>query len=262
MQPYLAKQSRHKPSVLALNIASFTSSLSAGTTRQLRLTCRHTMPSQKEEWLRASPNTRWQNLENQKFIDLTQIRSTFLDEDRYNADSEEEDIRTTEGTSDTEASNYESECEISDEEDEAEIPHNFERVSFNAPGVAGQGNLKPRLIYDCQPNASRCQDGQAGNTDHGFVGQKDNVVEQFLWAREDEDLHWDSIARLERFFEAVSLEDVEQATVDFGECRILLEDRSYSRKTFRPYPRSLTPKQLYGALGKQVGRSSHVYLLD
>lgn len=217
------------------------------------------MPSQKEDWLRASPNTQWQNIENQKFIDQPESRSTLLDEDEDSTDSEEEDVNTSEETSDTEASNYESEFGIYDEEDEAEILHDFERVSFNAPGVAGQEDLKPP---DYQPTASRCQDGQAGNTDHGCVGQKDTVVERFLRAMQNEDLYRQSIARLGRFFEAVSLEDVEAASIHFGEFRILLEDRNYSRKTFRPYPRSLTPKQLYDALGKQVGRNSQVYFHD
>lgn len=220
----------------------------------------HTMPSQHDRRLRTSPNTQWKNIENQTFIDQAQIRSAPLDEYGYTSDDEEESSDSSAEMSDPEGNNNESEDEIFDEEDEAEIKCNFECISLNSPGVADQGILESHLSPDNQPRASRYQDRRTENMDHGSVGQDNTVVERFLGVMEDQDLHRDSIARLSLFFRQVSLQDLEEGAGEFGKGRILLEDRNFSRKTFRPYPRSMTPKQLYDALGKRVRGSIHAHL--
>ncbi|KAH8748871.1 hypothetical protein F5883DRAFT_652987 [Diaporthe sp. PMI_573] len=86
------------------------------------------MPAQNDRWLRTSPNTQWQNLENQRFIDQAQLRSASLDGDRDTSDDEEEDFDSSEEMSDAEGRNNDSGGEISDEEDEADIKYNIESI--------------------------------------------------------------------------------------------------------------------------------------
>lgn len=216
------------------------------------------MPSQNDRRLRTSPNTQWKNLENQRFINQAQTRSAPFTEYGYTSDDEESGDSSAE-MSDPEGDNNESEGEIFDEEDEAEIKCNLECISLNSPGVADQEILETHLSPDDQLHASRYQDRRIENMNHGSMGQDNTVVERFLGVMKDQDLHRDSIARLSLFFRNVSLQDLEGAG-EFWKGRILLEDRNFSRKTFRPYPRPMTPKQLYSALGKQVRRSIHAHL--
>lgn len=88
-------------------------------------------------------------------------------------------------------------------------------------------------------------------------GEEDNIIECLLSVMDDRDLRRDSIARLRQLFKSATMERLEEGTRDFEGSRILLEDRNFSRKQFRPYPRSMTPRQLYSALEKQVRRNHH-----
>lgn len=87
--------------------------------------------------------------------------------------------------------------------------------------------------------------------------EEHNIIECFLRVMEDQDLRRNSIARLRQLFKSASLERLEEGTRDLEGSRILLEDRNYSHKQFRPYPRTLTPKQLHSALEKQVRRNPY-----
>lgn len=151
--------------------------------------------SQYDRWLRPRPNTQWQTLENQTLIDQSRFNSGSVCEDETTSDSEDEEIKSFHGTSDSEGSDSGSE--------------------------------------------------------------ENNIIECFLRVMEDQDLRRDSIARLRQLFKSATLERLEEGTRDFKGSRILLEDRNFSRKQFRPYPRSMTPKQLYSALEKQVRRNAH-----
>lgn len=90
--------------------------------------------------------------------------------------------------------------------------------------------------------------------------EEDGIIERFLRVMEDQGLRRDSSARLKQLLKSVTLERLEEGTRGLKGGRILLEDRNFSRKTFRPYPRSMTPKQLYSALKKQVRRNSPIQL--
>lgn len=87
--------------------------------------------------------------------------------------------------------------------------------------------------------------------------EEEDIIECLLRLMEDQDLRRDSIARLRQLFKSATLERLEEGTMDFEGSRILLEDRNFSHKQFRPYPRSMTPKQLYSALEKQVSRNAY-----
>lgn len=241
------------------NITSLPPSLSAdasGSCNRLQPD-RHTMPSQNDRRLRTSPNSQWKNLENQRFINQSQIRSAPLDEYGYTSDDEEESGDSSAEMTDPEGNSNESDCESFDEEDELKC--NLKSISLNSPGVADEEILETHLGPDDQLQASRYQDRRTENMNPGSVGQDSTVVDRFLGVMKDQNLHRDSIARLSLFFRKVSLQDLEKGAGEFGKGRILLEDRNFSRKTFRPYPRPMTSKQLYNALGKQVRRSIHAH---
>lgn len=92
-------------------------------------------------------------------------------------------------------------------------------------------------------------DGSSDEFNDGF--EEDEIMTRLLELMEGENLHRDSIARLKCLFKSVNLGRLEEGAKRFRS-RILLEDRNFSGKSFRPYPRSMTPKQLYNALGKEV----------
>lgn len=87
--------------------------------------------------------------------------------------------------------------------------------------------------------------------------EEEDIIECLLRVIEDQDLRRDSIARLRQLFKSATLERLEEGTMGFEGSRILLEDRNFSHKQFRPYPRSMTPKQLYSALEKRVSRNAY-----
>lgn len=139
--------------------------------------------SRYDSWIRPRPNTQWKSLENQLFIDQSQVISESLDGDE-------------------------------------DLPVRKEETN--------------------------------GNSDELIDGsEEDEIIARLLELMEGENLHRDSIARLKHLFKSVNLERLEEGTKRFRS-RILLEDRDFSGKSFRPYPRSMTPKQLYNALGKEV----------
>lgn len=175
------------------------------------------MGSPYDKWLRPRLNTQWQNIENQTFVDNTLLAS--IPVEKYEEDSGDEEEIDNEEISDSERSDSEEENEPVKDEDEDETRHDL-------PWRDG-----PRL----------------GDYD---------IVTRFVTAMEDQDpLHPDSISRLEQFFKLATLENLEEASRDVKASRILLEDRNFSRKCFRPYPRSMTPKQLHEALARQVRRT-------
>lgn len=173
-----------------------------------------------DKWLRPKLNTQWQNIENQKFVDYTLLANIPVEEEEDDPGDEEE-IETSEETSDADRSVSEVGNESIKEEDEDESRHNLPWRD-------------------------------------GFRLGDDDIVARFVTAMEDQDpLHPDSISRLKRFFKTATLEDLEEASREVKEGRILLEDRNFSRKCFRPYPRSMTPKQLHEALAREVRIIQH-----
>lgn len=178
------------------------------------------MSSLYDKWLRPKLNTQWQNIENQTFVDYTLLASIPVEEDEADSEDEEE-IDTSEEILDAERSDSEDENESGKDEEENETKHNL-------PWRDG-----PRL----------------GDYD---------IVTRFVTAMEDQDpLHPDSISRLEQFFEMATLEKLEEASREVKRSRILLEDRNFSCKCFRPYPRSMNPKQLHEALAREVRRTQY-----
>lgn len=176
------------------------------------------MGSSYDKWLRPKLNTQWQNIENQTFVDYTLLTSVpFEDDDEDSSEDEEEEINTSEGSSDAEVDNIGGEDELSQ--------------------LAGdEDKMRHQLPWNDRPRWA-----------------DDDIVARFVSAMEDQDpLHPDSISRLEQFFKMATLEPLEEASMEVKQSRILLEDRNFSHKTFRPYPRSMTPKQLYEALARQV----------
>lgn len=208
------------------------------------------MPSQYDRWLRPRPNTQWQNLENQRFIDQAPLRSAWFNEDGDISDEEDEEFGSSEVTTDDEG------C-TGDEEYAAGDKHDLQCISLGLPGVTDEEPPATHINLD-QPHVSQHQERPAHNMNHGYVEEEDTVIEQFLRAMPDHDLHRDSIARLSRFFKTVPPEHLQKAQGESGEGQIVLEDRNFSRKTFRPYPRSMTPRQLYDALRRPVRRSTGI----
>lgn len=90
--------------------------------------------------------------------------------------------------------------------------------------------------------------------------EEDEIVTRILSVIKDQDLRRDSMARLRQLFKSTNLERLEESTTRLKESRILLEDRNFTHKTFRAYPRPMTPKQLYDALGKKVRSNLHKHL--
>lgn len=90
--------------------------------------------------------------------------------------------------------------------------------------------------------------------------EEDEIVTRILSVIEDQDLRRDSIARLRQLFKSTNLERLEESRTGLKESRILLEDRNFTDRTFRPYARSMTPKQLYSALRRKVRSNLHKHL--
>lgn len=224
------------------------------------------MPSQNDMRWQKGQNTGWQDPVNQRFINQHALGSSLLDQGGIVSDSEENNVHSPEEIHVADASSDEDGAQTFGDENEAEVSDNPEDGNFDASRVVGQKHAPLHLMSRSQPTSSRPQGGQTENTHHGCVGQEDDtIIERFLGTmEEDQDLclHLsDSIARLRRFLQNATLDNLEGDAGQLGDSRILLEDRNFSRKTFRQYPRTLTPKQLYDALRKQVSKSIHVYLL-
>lgn len=229
-----------------------------------------TTPSRNDRWLKPRPNTIWQDVENQRFIDLPRFNDESLDDEEYGSSDEDEDEDEYEDEEsgscneipDGEGRGSGSEDEVCHVGNEAERGHSLACNDSNGLGMTDEGILGtcsesdsqlPGLIFEQIPK-------------HGTpteildpMEQEDDAIAHFLRAIEDQDLHRDSIARLRKFFKTAKLEVLEQRSMAWKESRILLEDRNFSAKHFRPYPRSLTPKQLYDALQRQVMLFSHCF---
>lgn len=115
-----------------------------------------------------------------------------------------------------------------------------------------QINGKPEEERDDVPSS----DGRYVEERDDSESDEDDPIIRFLEAMEDQDLHFASSARLRQYFSSVTMDRLEEGTRDLKLSRILLEDRNFSVKTYRPYPRPMTAKQLYIALGKQVRKDS------
>lgn len=207
-----------------------------------------------DKWLRPRPNNQWQNLENQIFVDQTPLSGQFQDDDGASEDDEEDDA--SEEVSDVEESDNESEDEDSDQSSRRihDLP------SSNRPQLPDDEVLETELNPTCQlaPPGSEEEPNQRTEIEGpGPSTEDDGIVSRFLTVMEelavkDRDLHRDSIARLGQFFKKATLRRLEEASREIKGSRILLEDRNLSGKIFRPYPRSMTLKQLYEALKKLV----------
>lgn len=220
-------------------------------------------PSHYDMWLRPRPNTKWQDVENQRFIDLPRYNDESLDDeefDEYESSDEDED-------EDTDSSDEVSDGEVSDNggENEAGRERDLTCCDLSKPEVADEGISGDDSRFNNQiPGLGRGQtsDHEAPNEGLDSLDQEDDVIAQFLEVMEDQDLHRDSIARLRNFFKTANLEHLEKRSTSWKGSRILLDDRNFSAKHFRPYPRSLTPKQLYDALRRQVRHFSHFLSLS
>lgn len=179
------------------------------------------MGSSYDRLLRPKPNTQWQNIENQTFIDHTQLLNVTCDKDEDDT-ADETECTLSVGICEDEGSDSEGEEESSGTDNEAKMGD--ERTWSDQHRLADGGG----------------------------------IVARFVATMEDQDpLHPDSISRLGQFFKLATLGLLEEASREVKGSRIILEDRSFSRKNFRPYPRSMTPKQLHEALAKQVRRNWH-----
>lgn len=210
------------------------------------------LPSRHDRWLKSRPNNKWQDLENQRFVDLSRFDDEFVDEDEFESNDK----------GGNEANDSLKEIPRGDgnnrrNEDEA---HHGSYIAYNDPdrlGAVKEAILSTDTSLESQLPGLRCQHMQAPEKETpdnvlGPMEQEDDVITQFLQVMEDQDLHRDSAARLKSFFKSATLEGLEGCYMASIGSRILLEDRNYSDKTFRPYPRPLTPKQLYDALRRPV----------
>lgn len=208
-------------------------------------------PSRHDRWLKPRPNNMWQDVENQRFVDLPQYYDEFVDEDEYELSDENDTNNICNEIPGREEGN------VSGIEDEAHQGPRLACSLSHTLEVTNEVRLGTGSSFDSQLPVSRNQQApeqEIPNEILGPVQQEDDVITQFLEVMEDKDLHRDSIARLKSFFKLATLELLEQCSVAWTGSRILLEDRNFSAKTFRPYSRSLTPKQLYDALRRRVGR--------
>jgi hypothetical protein len=210
-----------------------------------------------DKWLRPRPNTQWKNLENQIFVDQSPLSGQFEDEEDSSEDEEEED--TPEGISDNDGSDSDGEYEDESPEAEDEVERSRSLLSSNGTQLADNEDLEAGLNSACHltPGSGAVPARHTGNDGLYSSAEDDGIVSRFLTVMEeltvkDRDLHRDSIARLRQFFKRATLGCLEEASRGVKSSRILLEDRNFSGKTFRPYPRSMNPKQLYDALTKQV----------
>lgn len=212
------------------------------------------LPPRHDRWLKSRPNNKWQDLENQRYVDLSQFDDDFVDEDEFESSDK----------GGNEANDSLNEIPRGDgsnrrSEDEA---HHGAYISRSDPERLEEMNeaiLSTETSHESQLPGLRYQHMQAPERETpndvlGPMEQEDDVINQFLQVMEDQDLHRDSAARLKSFFKSATVEGLEECSVASIGTRILLEDRNYSDKTFRPYPRPLTPKKLYDALRRQVGK--------
>lgn len=217
--------------------------------------------SQYEAWVQPRPNNAWQVHENQTFIDQTRVDNAPLDdEDEDTSDNEEEEAESSDDLSDAEEIDNESEGEGCDEEDDAEKEDNPACDNFNCPVLTDKEVPGTDQVPGRQLSASGCQEPPTRRPEAvppGSTEQEDSIVDRFLEVMEDQDLHRDSITRLRKFFKTATLEELEDDGGETKESRILLEDRNFAEKCFRPYPKSMTAKELYSALRKQVRRATH-----
>lgn len=191
-----------------------------------------------DRWLKPRPNTQWQEVENQRFVDVPRFDDESLETDEHESSQEDE---ASDGGGGDEA----------EEEPNTSYSHS-NRLEVTNEVVSGI-DARP----DGQPPLSRCQQAPNQETPDEVLDpteQEDGVITRFLEVMEDQDLHRDSTARLRSFFKIATVECLDQCSRSCKGSRILLEDRNFHAKTFRPYPRSLTPKKLYDALGRKVSR--------
>lgn len=185
------------------------------------------MLSQYDRWLRRRPNTQWQNLENQTLIDQSRFDSGSLNKGDDASESEAEE----------EISSFVEPSELGGTDNG--LDDKDEQISINDEEKIGSSDE----ISDCEESVNERAGGE--------------VIIPVLRAMQDQWLRRDSIARLSQLFKSATLESVEEGTGDLKGSRILLEDRNFSYRRFRPYPRSMTPKQLYGALVKKASINSY-----
>lgn len=210
-------------------------------------------PSRNDIWLKPRPNTKWQGVENQRFVDLAQFDDDSVDGDEHESRAPDEADETSDEIPGREESD-------SAREDEVGRGRNLTCDVSDRSEVPKEVTLGSHSSSDSRISSSICQQAaeqETLNEDLGPVEPKYDVVTQFLDVVEDQDLHRDSIARIRSFFKMATPQCLEQCSVAWKGGRILLEDRNLSDKTFRAYPRSLTPKQLYDALGRHVGKRHH-----
>lgn len=210
-------------------------------------TNQETAPSRYDRWLKPRPNTEWQDFENQRFVDFHPYDDGFVDEEECEHIDESESNDIADEMPDREE---ESDVRIEDE------AHTGRRLACSVSNRLEVAN-EVILGTDSQLISVRHQpvpEQEASNEAVGPLEQEDDVITQFLEVMEDQDLRRDSVARLKSFFKSATLECLDKCSMAWTRSRILLEDRNFSAKTFRPYSRSLTPKQLYDALRGQVGR--------
>lgn len=207
-------------------------------------------PSRNDIWLKPRPNTKWQGVENQRFVDLAQFDDVSVDGDEHESRAPDEADETSDEIPGREGSD-------SARQNEVGQGRNLTCDVSERPEVAKEVTLGSHSSSDSQLSSSICQQAAEQETLNEVLGPvepKYDVVTQFLDVMEDQDLHRDSISRIRSFFKMATPQCLEQCSVAWKGSRILLEDRNLSDKTFRAYPRSLTPKQLYNALGRQVGK--------
>lgn len=210
------------------------------------------LPSRHDRWLKSRPNNKWQDLENQRYVDLSRFDDEFVDEDELESNDKG-------GNEANDSLNEIPRGDGSDRRSEDEA-HHGSYIACSDPdrlGAMNEAILSTDTNLESQLPGLRCQHMQAPEQETpndvlGPMEQEDDVITQFLQVMEDQDLHRDSAARLKSFFKSATLEGLEECYMASMGSRILLEDRNYSDKTFRPYPRPLTPKQLYDALRRQV----------
>lgn len=218
-----------------------------------------TIPSLYDRWLKPRPNTKWQDLENQRFVDLSQFDDEFVDEDEYELSEEG-------GYKAKDSSNEMPVGDGSDRGNEDEAHHGPHLAYSNSDrlGAMDEAILSTEYSSNTQKPGSMCQQAPEQETLNEVLPmeQEDDVITKFLTVVEDQDLHRDSTARLKSFLKSATLACLEQCSVEWTGSRILLEDRNFSDKTFRPYPRPLAPKQLYDALRRQVYKPHFLKLIS
>lgn len=85
--------------------------------------------------------------------------------------------------------------------------------------------------------------------------ENDDTIARLLAVMESQDMRYNAIVRLRQLLKPLTLERLEEGSRLSRGSRIILEDRGFSGKTFRPYSRPMTPKQLYVALGRRVRKT-------